>query len=182
MFGTVAMAIRTPEAAVVMLALAVACVAWSRTNFRLFLRALRPILIISAILFAFQWWQADIAHAVQVTARMLALVVLATVVTATTATDAILDAVTRALGPLRHVGINPDSVGLAIALMLRAIPGLLTIAIESREAAQARGLGRSPRALLVPLVVRAVAQARMTGEALAARGFGDDEGDRAIQA
>ena len=58
--------------------------------------------------------------------------------------------------------------------MLRSVPALLTTATEVRDAARARGLDRSPRALLVPTAVRTVARARATGEALAARGIGDE--------
>jgi biotin transport system permease protein len=54
--------------------------------------------------------------------------------------------------------------------MLRAIPSTAEIADETKQAALARGLERSPRARLTPLVVRVVARARMTGEALHARG------------
>ncbi|MGH3423112.1 MAG: energy-coupling factor transporter transmembrane component T, partial [Nocardioidaceae bacterium] len=85
-----------------------------------------------------------------------------------------LDGVTRACNPLRRFGVNPDRVALAMALMLRAVPGLLQIACEVRDAARARGLERNPRALLVPMALRTVARANATGEALAARGIGDD--------
>ena len=44
---------------------------------------------------------------------------------------------------------------------------------QTGDAARARGLERDPRARLVPLVVRSVAHARATGEALDARGIGD---------
>ena len=37
----------------------------------------------------------------------------------------------------------------------------------------ARGLERNPRALTVPVVIRAVAYAQQTGDALAARGIGE---------
>ena len=44
----------------------------------------------------------------------------------------------------------------------------------TRDAARARGLERNPRAYLTPLVIRVVAHARATGDALHARGIGDD--------
>ena len=79
----------------------------------------------------------------------------------------------RALGPLRRVGGAPETVALAVGLMLRAVPALMRTATEVRDAARARGLERDPRALLVPAAVRAVGRARATGKALAARGIGD---------
>ena len=58
---------------------------------------------------------------------------------------------------------------------MRAIPGVQELARDTAEAAESRGLGRSLRARTVPLVLRTVAQAQLTGEALAARGIGDDD-------
>jgi biotin transport system permease protein len=84
-----------------------------------------------------------------------------------------LDAVARAARPLRRVGVAPETVALAVGLMLRAVPALAATASDVRDAARARGLERSPRALLVPAAVRAVGRARLTGDALAARGLGD---------
>ena len=70
--------------------------------------------------------------------------------------------------------VDPEAVALAFSLTLRAIPTTIAIADETRDAAVARGLERSPRARLTPLVIRVVAHARATGEALQARGIGDD--------
>ena len=61
-----------------------------------------------------------------------------------------------------------------LGLLVRGIPLTLEIAAETRDAARARGLERNPRAHLTPLVIRVVAHARATGEALHARGVGDD--------
>ncbi len=85
-----------------------------------------------------------------------------------------MDAVGRGLRPLRPLGVDPQAGALAFSLMLRAIPSTILLAEESRHAALARGLERSPRALLVPFVIRTVARARDTGDALHARGIGDD--------
>ena len=104
---------------------------------------------------------------------LLTLVLLATVLTVTTPVDEILDAVTRALRPLRRLGVDADQVALAFALMIRAIPTTVEIADQTRDAALARGLQRDPRARLTPLVIRVVAHARATGDALHARGIGD---------
>jgi len=104
----------------------------------------------------------------------VALVVAATVFTATTPLDQLLDAIVRGLRPLRRVGVNPDKVALAFSLMIRAVPDVLDLAHETRDAARARGLERDPRALLVPMALRTVAHAQATGDALTARGLGDD--------
>jgi biotin transport system permease protein len=64
-------------------------------------------------------------------------------------------------------------VALAFSLMIRGIPTTIQLASETRQAAMARGLERNPRALVTPMVLRTVAHARATGEALHARGVGD---------
>jgi biotin transport system permease protein len=58
--------------------------------------------------------------------------------------------------------------------MLRAIPAIAEIADEARQAAVARGPRAQPAGAAHSLVIRVVARARMTGEALHARGLADD--------
>ena len=98
----------------------------------------------------------------------------ATVMTATTPIDEMLDTLVVWLAPFRRFGVKPERVALAFSLTLRGIPTTIEVAQETRDAARARGLQRSPRARLVPLVIRVVAHARATGDALHARGLGDD--------
>jgi biotin transport system permease protein len=59
--------------------------------------------------------------------------------------------------------------------MVRSLPHLLGAFDEVRDAATARGIRRSPVAYVAPVVVRAVAYAHATGDALAARGLGEDD-------
>jgi len=99
--------------------------------------------------------------------------VAATVLTATTSVDDLLDSIVRGLRPFRRFGVDPDRVGLTFSLMLRAVPETLDLAAETRDAARARGLERSIRARTTPLVLRVVARARDTGDALHARGVVD---------
>jgi biotin transport system permease protein len=165
--------LRGPVSGVVGLAVAVGLAAWSGAGVRVLLRSLRVLLLTAALLLAYTAWQRGWERAVEVTADLLALVLLATVVTVTTAIDEILDALTRGLGPMRRLGVDPERVALAFSLMIRAVPTTLDLATQTRDAARARGLERDPRARLVPLVIRSVAHARATGEALDARGIGD---------
>ena len=143
------------------------CTTWS---------ALRGILLVALALGAWQTWQRGWPRAVEAVGDLVALVLLATVLTVTTPVDEVLDAITRALRPLRRLGVRTDAVALAFALAIRALPTTVALADETRDAARARGLERDPRARLTPFVVRVVAHARATGEALHARGLGDDGG------
>lgn len=137
-------------------------------------RALRGILIGMTLLAAYQTWQRGAEHAYVVVGAFIALVLLATAFTTTTSVERMIDAITRWLEPFRRFGVRPDLVALAFSLMIRGIPLTLEIAAQTRDAARARGLDRNPRAYLTPLVIRVVAHARATGDALHARGIGDD--------
>lgn len=137
-------------------------------------RVLRLFVLITIPLGVFQAWQNGPDRAVEVVGGLFALLLAATVVTATTATDDMIDTIVWALRPFRRLGVDPARVGLAFSLVLRTLPVTLDIAAETRAAARARGLDRSPRAYVTPLVLRVVAHARDTGAALTARGLGDD--------
>ena len=120
-----------------------------------------------------QWWMGGWRAVVVVLGTMLVAVAAAGLVTLTTRVSDVLDVVQRVLAPLRRVGVDPERVGLVLALTLRAIPVVHQTYAEARDARRARGLERSTRALVVPLVVRTVRHADRVGEALAARGVDD---------
>jgi biotin transport system permease protein len=165
--------LRGPGTAAALLLATVALAVLARLPWRSTLRGLAGVLVTAAALFAYQTWQRGWAVGAEVSADLVTMVLAATVVTATTPTDVLLDLLTRAVRPLRRLGVDPEAFGLAVALMLRTIPALGDLFGEVRDAARARGLERSPRAQLVPFAIRTVARARLTGEALTARGVGD---------
>jgi biotin transport system permease protein len=171
--GVVVVVLRGPWTGVTLLGLLLLVCLWSRMGLRALWRTLRGLVLITVALAAYTAWQQGAARAVEVIADLWTLVLAATVVTSTTPLDQMLDAFVAALRPLQGVGVDPERVGLAFSLMIRAIPTTIGIAEETRDAALARGLQRSPRARLVPLVIRTIAHARATGEALDARGLGD---------
>lgn len=136
-------------------------------------RQLWPLRWILLVLIPFQLWSIGWQATVVVVGTLVVAVAAAALLTLTTRVVALLDSITALLGPLRHVGIDPDRIGLAFALVVRSLPALLRLAGQSADARRARGAERSPRALLVPFVVRAVRYAQHTGDALAARGVDD---------
>src|SRR5699024_6029456 len=121
----------------------------------------------------FQVLVAGWARAVVIVGVIVALVLLANLVTLTTRTSDLVDVVVRVAGPLRRVGIDPERVGLALQLAIRAVPLVIDLARRVREAQHARGLTASPRAFAVPLIVGARRRADDLGDALAARGLDD---------
>lgn len=104
---------------------------------------------------------------------VLAAVLAARMLTLTTSTADLLDALVRALQPLRWVRIDPERVGLAVAIMVRSVPYVLGAFSETRDAARARGRDGNVISLLVPTMVASVAYAQRTGDALHARGLGE---------
>lgn len=106
---------------------------------------------------------------------LLAAVLASRLLTLTTSTPALLDALAVGLSPLRWVRINPEAVALTVALMMRSVPYLAGSVQDVRDAARARGQNRNPVLLLTPAVVSAVAYAQRTGEALQARGLPEED-------
>jgi len=103
--------------------------------------------------------------------NLLAAVLGARILTLTSSTPDLMDALATALRPLRLVRVNPDTVTMLVALMLRSIPYLAGSLQDARDAARARCSDRNPVLLLTPAVVGSVAYAQRTGEALHARGL-----------
>jgi biotin transport system permease protein len=170
----VVVVVRGPHSSIALVVAALGICLWAGMNLRAVFRSVRVLLLMLAVLAVWHAWQNGWPRAVESVGDLLGLVLLATVVTVTTPVDDILDTLVRVLGPFRRVGVNPERVALAFSLTIRAIPTTLEVAQQTRDAAAARGLERDFRARLVPLVVRVVANARATGEALEARGIGDD--------
>lgn len=134
-------------------------------------RFLVPLL---AVIFALQWWLLGLDQAIVVTLRLFAALAAANLFTLTTRVDDMVGAVERGLRPLRRFGVRPERAGLLVGLTMQAIAVLSTIAAETREAQRARNAGRSVSAFAIPFLVRTLRHADELGEALAARGVGDD--------
>ncbi|WP_244301200.1 energy-coupling factor transporter transmembrane component T family protein [Leucobacter insecticola] len=118
---------------------------------------------------------AGVTRGLEIVGRLFALILAASAVTASTALEDMVDTITWLLRPYARWGVDPERVALAFSIVITAIPSILGIARQTRDAARARGVERNPRALVVPLVIRTVAHAQLTGEALAARGLGERE-------
>ncbi|MDN4611680.1 energy-coupling factor transporter transmembrane component T family protein [Arthrobacter burdickii] len=169
---------RSPETTAVALAVtAGALLAGARLSPARVLRMLLPAAPVLGILALYQGVAQGWLRAFVVVGGIVACLLAARAVTLTTPTQDLLDGVVRLVRPFRRLGADPERFALALSIMLRSIPYLAGLFVDVREAARARGLDRSPRVAVTPLVVGAVAYAHRTGEALAARGLGDHEDD-----
>lgn len=165
--------VREPWQVGVLLGLALALYAVARLPGRTALAQVRPVLWLLVALGVFQWLVDGWARAVVVVGVLLALVLLAALVSLTTRTSDIVDVVVRLCAPLRRWGVEPERVGLLVALGIRSVPVVVELARQVRDAQRARGLTASPVAFAVPLVVHSLRHADRLGEALVARGVED---------
>ncbi|WP_309066463.1 energy-coupling factor transporter transmembrane component T [Microbacterium sp.] len=117
------------------------------------------------------WLLVSPTEAVVNTGRVVALLLLAELVTRTTRTGELLEVLRRILAPLRRVGVDPDSIALALSLTITMIPVISGFAAQVRDAQRARGVRLGPRAAL-PLMVLTMRHADDVGDALVARGIG----------
>jgi biotin transport system permease protein len=134
---------------------------------------LRPLLWLLAGVAAFHAATSGWAHAVLIVGTVSLLVLLAGLITLTTRTSDLADVAVAIVRPLRRLGVDPERLGLLVALGIRSVPVVVDLAIEVRDAQHARGLSRDPRAFAVPLIVRSLRHADALSEALVARGADD---------
>ncbi|MCQ9351577.1 energy-coupling factor transporter transmembrane protein EcfT [Corynebacterium sp. 153RC1] len=132
-----------------------------------------PVLPVLAVLFAYQWWQISLVRAAEITAGILAALMLATLITLTTKLEAMMEALERFLAPTKKIGVPVDTIVLAFSLTLRLLPLMLATVGEVLDARKARGANTSLLAFGTPVVIRSMRRAQAIGDALVARGLDD---------
>jgi biotin transport system permease protein len=166
-----------PVAAGALVAVLLVGLAAARLPAALFARQARTLLWWLVALLAVHVVTSDLATGVVAVLRLLALVLGAAVVTATTRVTEMVAVVERLCAPLSLVGVRPARIGLVVAMALRFIPVLTERADAIREAQAARGGAvrglRATATLAVPLLVSVLRMADTVGEALDARGADD---------
>ncbi|MFC9920132.1 energy-coupling factor transporter transmembrane component T family protein [Agromyces binzhouensis] len=153
-------------------AVAIGLFALARIPVRIAWRQVSPILWVLAFAVPVQWIFAGWEAAATMGARLVLAVALAAVYTLTTTVSATLDAMQVLLRPFAR-WVDPDRVGLALALAIRCVPLLADLVREVLDARKARGAEGSLTALAVPVIVRTLRTADHLGEALMARGVDD---------
>jgi biotin transport system permease protein len=104
--------------------------------------------------------------------RLMALVLFAAAVTATTTIGAFMDEVTILLKPLDRLGLlRAADVSLALGLVLRFVPDIFARYQAISEAHRARGLPIRPLTIIGPLIILTLKDADTIAAAIDARGF-----------
>ena len=138
---------------------------------RVLVAQLRPVWWVFLLIFGAQAAFGNGLTGLLLVMRLATLLLMACLVTLTTRSSDMIDAITRAFAVLRPLGVNPARVGLTFSLTLRFLPVLAQTSAEVREAQRARGLEGSVIAMAIPVTVRTLKMANEIAEAIEARGF-----------
>ena len=168
---TMTFVVRSPMAAGIAVAAAVATFGLAWVPPKLVWRQIRGVIVFLVVLFVLQWILSDLRNALVVCAILLASVCLAAVVTLTTRTTDLLAALTTAMSPLAKLGVRTDLIAMAFALTIRSIPLIAEVFNQVDQARRARGLRPGPRVLFAPAILATLQTADGFAETLAARGL-----------
>lgn len=102
-------------------------------------------------------------------ARLIVMIMIADLVSATTPMQDMMRVVRPCLTPLRLFGLNPDRLSLAVALVIRFIPSLLAQWQAQSAAWRARANKSAGVRLLVPFMSLTMSRTEKIAEALIAR-------------
>ena len=136
------------------------------------LSPLRPVILTILIVGVFHLVLTSAEEAMVTTLRLSALMMAGAAVTATTTVSAFIETITRWATPLERAGLAKASdIGLAVGLVVRFVPEILTRYEAIREAHRARGLRPKIATILGPLVIATLRDADNIAQAIDARGI-----------
>lgn len=132
-------------------------------------RQIRVAVPVLVIIFAAQLWLADWQFAVMVVVRFALLISAASLVSLTTRTSAMIEALEIFLSPLGKLGVDVGKISLTLAMAIRFIPEVIRITRDVREAQRVRGLETSLFAVAMPVIIRLLRTADDVADAIEAR-------------
>nr|WP_086939429.1 energy-coupling factor transporter transmembrane component T [Thaumasiovibrio occultus] len=132
-----------------------------------YLTAVWPFILIVAL---WHVWTDEIALGLTIILRLMSAVALANLVTMTTRLSDMIDVVRYLAHPFTYLGLNTKALELAIALVIRMTPVLVTKGQNLSWAWKARSNRRSGWRIILPFTVVALDDADHVAEALKARG------------
>jgi biotin transport system permease protein len=101
--------------------------------------------------------------------RILFMVMLADLVTASTPMQDMMRVVLPLFAPLKFIGLKPETLALSVALVIRFIPVLAAQWAAQSDAWRARSGKRPGFKLIIPFISRALARTDQIAESIAAR-------------
>lgn len=134
------------------------------------LRLMRPLWPFVLIVSLWHLWQRDISGGATVLLRMFATIAAANLVTMTTRLSDMIAVLTRLTRPLAPLGLQPATLALSVALVIRFIPVMLQRLTQIQDAFRARSASKTGWRILTPTLLAAVDDTDHVAEALRARG------------
>ena len=133
---------------------------------------LRPVLLTIAVVALATVLLGSAEEGIVALLRLTTLMLVAAAVTATTTVGAFIDVVSRAARPLERLGfVRADDIGLAVGLVIRFVPEVLSRYDILKQSHRARGLRLRPTTVLVPLMIQTLKAADEIAAAIDARGI-----------
>jgi biotin transport system permease protein len=141
-------------------------------SFREALIRLKPVFLVILFVASFSLLFNPLHAAVTTVLRLVALVLFAATVTATTTIGSFIEEITFLAGPLERLGlVHAADIGLAVGLVVRFVPEIVDRYGAIREAHEARGLKIRLSTTLVPLIILTLRDADDIAAAIDARGI-----------
>lgn len=131
---------------------------------------LKPLWPFALIVLIWHIATQDIENGVIILLRVATAFLAAGLVTMTTRLEDMTDFVMWLLAPLARLGVNTRAIAVAIALVIRFVPVLMTKAKSLIESWRSRSAKRVHVQLLAPMALIAIDDAEHVAEALRARG------------
>lgn len=132
-------------------------------------RGLRGLAVVLAMIVAFHVALGTGLAGLQAALRLAALALLGLAFSLTTRSDQVIAVAETLLAPTRRLGLRPDRLALAFALMLRFTEAFFLQWQRLDEAHRARSFRPGGWRLLAPLVLHVFATAERVADALSAR-------------
>lgn len=133
------------------------------------LALLKPLIPLLVIVFVLQYMTSGLHGALVSSGRLLAMLMLADLVTLSTGLQAMMDVLNRLLRPLSWFGVRHENIGLAVALTIRFVPLVLESWRRCEGAWSARSQRRAGLQLIRPFIADVMRMSSQIAQALDAR-------------
>lgn len=136
------------------------------------LRMFLPLAPILLVIFLTQLYVGDVSSATAAVLRIAIMILLADLVTMSTSTQDMMDALAPLLSPFHLIGLRRETIAFAVAFTIRLVPLLLSLWLQQSEAYRARTGRRGSWRLVAPYLANVMRISDRLAESLDARGFG----------
>lgn len=123
------------------------------------------------IIFIIQIFTVNWVAGLRISLQLYFAVLMAGLLTISTKVSEMLDLFEWILRPLQRFGVDPWRVSLILTLTMRCIPLVSRSIHVSKDAWEARGLGRAGFRIVLPTMVRLIRKSEHIGDAISARGL-----------